>query len=114
MKDQNLESYLTESPGTESLRETITIIEDMFQMRMYTSTTSRLEDGECHTYLYFIKNGREVNNIEYLYKVHPERRDETVGQIREISSSILDRLGETEESLRMKYALKGGRGETAR
>lgn len=111
MKDQKLESYLMKSPGTESLRETITIIENMFRMWMYTMKTPILRDGKRHTYLYFVtETGGEVNVVEYLYEVHPERRDETVGQIREISSRMLGRLGETEESLRMKIALRGGRG----
>jgi len=110
MKDQKLESYLTETPGTESLRETITIIEDMFRMKMYTFRTPWLRDGKRHTYLYFVtETGGEVNVVEYLYEVHPERRYEMVGQIREVSSRMLGRLGETEESLRMKHALKGGK-----
>jgi len=113
MKDQKLKSYLTETPGTESLRETITIIEILFGVKIYlvkdvkrygiVKTTIVIDTEDACGGLERVWIGIDAT----------KNRSNAIQSLTNCVGTILEATSETEDSIRMKYALRGEGEKTA-
>ena len=113
MKDSSLERYIAKVPGTEKLIATATLLENLFNKGIRVSYTKK---NQMILTLWDEYTGDirhpQPKHCRVVMVETPEEAAKVTEQWKDI---LLENIGECEESLEMKIALKGGgEGETAK